>query len=134
MTPAHQHQQRGGQRRVGEPIAAANAAHAFVDHDKFHAGRHSSRRPNCRGFTASALSFTPRSMDLDEILELRICELTGRQPVLARAQSIPNQPLAERPVGSEISVQFEATLHHEKHRDRETLEPCSQNRGRASPR
>lgn len=44
------------------------------------------RRANCRDRQDSpAFFFTPVSVDPDEIHELRICELTGRQAVLSRA-------------------------------------------------
>lgn len=61
-------------------------------------------RVNCRGHRASAFSFTPRSIDLDEIHDLRICELSGRHATLARGavgQSIPDQLGCESAVGPE---------------------------------
>lgn len=42
-------------------------------------------RGNCGVRRGSAFFFTPRSIDPDELHELRICELTGRQPCLSRA-------------------------------------------------
>ncbi len=93
MTPALDHKQHRSGRRWGwaSPVAAANAVHISVARDKAQSGAHP--RPvsvagwitpvttlflpvrTCRGFGSGIF---PKFE--------RICELTGRQPVLARSR------------------------------------------------
>lgn len=106
MTVATNHQQhRTAQCRGGQgPVAATRTAHSPAALNK-HQDRSASVSPGragCllpvgqlgRAFGLGSLSrradrcrpqFTPVSVDPDEIHELRICELTGRQAVLSRA-------------------------------------------------
>lgn len=57
------------------------------------------------GFSSSRLSrhpqFMPVSIDPDELHELRNAERSGRQPVLARAQALPDHLIASTAVGPE---------------------------------
>ena len=89
MTSAINHDQHRSAGRPGGVTrsAAPRARHTCVDHHQFPARRsYLPRRANCRDRQDSpAFFFTPVSVDPDEIHELRICELTGRQAVLSRA-------------------------------------------------
>jgi len=88
----HGQQKARAGNAVRVPCGEAGKPAPIVDRE--FQSRHSSRRrglrstPNCRGFdAASAPFFAPRVITLDEIHELRICELTGRQPVFAHTHS-----------------------------------------------
>lgn len=65
--------------------------------------------------------FTPRSLDPDELHELRNAERSGRQPVLARAQALPDHLIASTAVGPEIDHSYSpSTVHVLDDRDRDT--------------
>ena len=76
--------------------------------------------------------FMPRPITLDEIHDLRICELTGRQPLIARAQAVSDHREAVPAVRAKVDHQSKSSrvaVFDDRHRDREALEPCSPNRG-----
>jgi hypothetical protein len=83
-------------------------------------------------------NFTPRTITLDDIHDLRICELTGRQPVLARsAQSVFDHRKAVPAVSAKVDHQSKSStsaVFDDRNRDRGRLEPCSPNRGIEFPR
>lgn len=92
MTGATYHDQH---RSAGRPegaairIAASRARHTCTDQSNSPARQSIlPHRATCRSPRAPAFFFAPVSIDADEIHELRLCGLNGRQPVLARLRAL----------------------------------------------